>query len=225
LALFRDRHVAGRALANELLDYRDRNDVVVLGLPHGGVPVAYEIAKSLHTPLDILVVRNIEVPGNRELSMGAIVSGGIRLINYDVVRLLNTTQFAIDAVVAKAQEKIERLERQYRNGWPALEVHDRIVIVVDDGIATGATMRSAVLAIRRRSPAAIVVAVPSASRDSLAMLGEHAEKAVFLSSPEPYISVGRWYEDYAMISDAEVGELLIKATTALCTSSRRPPVH
>lgn len=224
MALFRDRHAAGRELANELLDYRERNGVVVIALPQGGVPVAYEIAKILHTPLDILVVRNMEVPGNRELSMGAIVSGGIRLINYDVVRLLNTTQFAIDAVVAKAQENIERLERLYRNGWPALEVHDRIVIIVDDGIATGATMRSAVLAIRRRSPASIIVAAPSASRDSLEMLGEHVDKAVFLSSPDPYISVSRWYEDYAKISDEEVGKLLIQATAVLCRSSRRP-VH
>ncbi len=225
MTLFRDRHAAGRELSNELLDYRDRNDVVILALPRGGVPVAYEVAAVLRAPLDILIVHKLEVPGNRELAMGAIVSGGIRLINYDVVRLLNTTQFAIDAVVAKAQEKIEHLERLYRNGWPALEVHDRIAIVVDDGIATGATMRSAVLALKQRSPSSIIVAAPSASRDSRAMLREHVEKVVFLSSPEPYISVSRWYEDYAKVSDEQVSELLIKATTELCTSSRRRPVH
>lgn len=225
MTLFRDRHAAGRELSNELRDHRDRNDVVVLALPRGGVPVAYEIASSLHAPLDILVVQKLEVPGNRDLGMGSIVSGGIRLINHDVVRLLNTTQFAIDAVVAKAQERIERIERLYRNGWPALKVHERIVIVVDDGIATGATMHSAVLALKQRSASSIVVAVPSASRDSLAMLAEHVEKVVFLSSPDPYISVGRWYEDYAKVSDEQISELLIKATAVLCTSSPWRRVH
>lgn len=225
MTLFRDRHAAGQELSNALRDYSDRNDIVILALPRGGVPVAYEIARALHAPLDILVVHKLEVPGNRDLEMGAIVSGGIRLINHDVVRLLKTTQFAIDAVVAKAQEKTERIEQLYRNGWPALEVHDRLVILVDDGIATGTTMHSAVLALSQRSPSSVVVATPSASKDSLAMLSNHADKIVVLSSPDPYISVGRWYEDFAKVSDEQISKLLIDATAALCTSPRRRRVH
>ncbi len=196
-----------------------------MALPRGGVPVAYEIARVLHVPLDVITVHKMGIPGNSELAMGTIASGGIRIINHDIVRLLNITQFAIDTVAAEEQQKIEHRERIYRNGWPAHEIYERTVIVVDDGIATGATMRAAVMALRQRSPARIIVTAPTISQDSHKLLSEQADEIVSLSTPTPYISVGRWYEDFTETSDEDVSSLLIQATKDLCVSASYQSMH
>jgi predicted phosphoribosyltransferase len=211
VSLFENRRAAGRALARKLIDYKGKKKLIVLALPRGGVAVSFEIARALHAPLDIILVRKLGVPGHHELAMGAITSGGIRLINHDVVRLFNISQFAIDAVVATAQEEISLLERTYRDGWPALDIHDHVVIVVDDGIATGETMRTALIALKQRNATNIIAAAPTASRDSIKMLSSYANCVVCLSTPEPYISVGRWYEDFTQATDQEIRDLLIQS--------------
>ncbi len=219
VALFQNREQAGQALAKALMGYADKEGVIVLALPRGGVPVAYPVAKALHAPLDIIIVRKLGVPGNRELAMGAIASGGVRIINHDIVRLLNLSQFAIDAVAAEEQREIERREQLYREGWPALDVHGRTVIVVDDGIATGATMRAAVTALRERQARRIVVAAPSCAPDANKMLQGEADEVVCLATPDPYIAVGRWYEDFTQTTDQEVTELLRRAAKDLCAAA------
>lgn len=225
MSLFKNRRAAGRALARQLIDYQGRNKVIVLALPRGGVPVSFEIAKALRAPLDILIVRKLCVPGHRELAMGAITSGGIRLINHDVVRLFNISQFAIDAVAAGEQEEIARLENIYRDGWPALEVHGRIVIVVDDGIATGATMRTALKSLRQRNAAHIIAAAPTVSQDSIDMLSDYANCVVCLGSPVPYIAAGRWYEDFTQTTDQEIRDLLILAAKDHYSLSSEGQMH
>ncbi|MCP4408725.1 MAG: phosphoribosyltransferase [Gammaproteobacteria bacterium] len=225
MTLFRDRRAAGRALAKNHIDDAVKKSTVVLAIPGGGVPVAYEIAKSLHAPMDIIIARKLSVPGNREWAMGAITSGGIRIINHDVVRLFNISQFAVDAVAAKEQEEIARQEQIYRGGWPALEIYGRLAIIVDDGIATGATMRTAALSIKQRNPAQIIAAAPTASCDSIKMLNNYVNKIICLSSPEPYIAVGRWYENFPQITEAEVSKLLIEAAKDLCASSSQKELH
>lgn len=201
------------------MGYADQEGVVVLALPRGGVPVAYPVAKAIHAPLDIIIVRKLGVPGNRELAMGAIASGGVRIINHDIVRLLNISQFAIDAVAAEEQREIERREQLYREGWPALDVHGRTVIVVDDGIATGATMRAAVRALKERHARHIVAAAPTAAPDAHKMLQGEADEVVCLATPDPYIAVGRWYEDFTQTTDQQVTELLRRAAKDLCAAA------
>ncbi len=225
MTLFKDRRTAGRKLAAELTAYANTPKVALLALPRGGVPVAYEIAKALHFPIDIVIVRKLEVPGNKELAMGAVASGGIRIIDHDVVRLFNISQFAIDAVVAEEQLEIRRLEQLYRDGWPAINIHDYTVIVVDDGIATGATMNAAVSSLKQRSPSRIIVAAPTASPDSYMMLSELVDEIVCLSTPEPYIAVARWYEDYTPVKDEDISVLLIQATKDLCAFAVRRHLH
>ncbi|MEN8130626.1 MAG: phosphoribosyltransferase family protein [Pseudomonadota bacterium] len=225
MTLFRDRKAAGQALAKNFIDYAVKKNTVVLAIPDGGVPVAYEIAKSLHAPMDIIIVRKLSVPGNREWAMGAITSGGIRIINHDVVRLFNISQFAVDAMVAMEQEEIARQEQVCRDGWPALEIHGRVVIVVDDGIATGATMRTAVLSIKQRNPARIIAAAPTASSDGIKMLNNYVSQVICLSSPEPYIAVGRWYENFPQVTKTQISNLLIEAAKDLCVSSSQEKTH
>ena len=205
---FRDRADAGRVLANELAGYAGRNDVVVLALPRGGVPVAYEVARALGAPLDVFLVRKLGLPGHEELAMGAIASGGIRLINEDVVNAYKVSDAQIDAVAETEQKELERRERAYRDGRPLPSLHDRTVILVDDGLATGATMRVAVLALRQESPAGIIVAVPVAAEETCDDFRGMVDEIVCAETPAPFYAVGLWYEDFAQTTDDEVHELL-----------------
>lgn len=211
MSLFKDRCEAGRALAQALKCYADRDDVVVLALPRGGVPVAFEVAKALHLPLDVLIVRKLGCPAQKELAMGAMASGGIRVINKAIINQLNISQDAIDAVVAEEQQEMERREHTYRGKRALLDVHDKIVILVDDGIATGATMRAAVQALKQRKPINVVVASPTGASDTVAALQGEADNVVCLATPEPYIAVGYWYQLFPQTNDNEVKDLLAQA--------------
>jgi putative phosphoribosyl transferase len=208
---FPDRRAAGRVLAEALARYAGRDDVVVLALPRGGVPVAYEIAASLGAPLDVFLVRKLGVPGQEELAMGAVASDGVEVLNEDVVRATGVNQADIDAVVAMEVHEMERRERAYREGRPPPQVRGRIVIVVDDGLATGASMRAAVLALRRHEPARIVVAAPVGAEATCRMLSERADEVVCPSRPEPFLAVGAWFEDFSQTTDDEVRGLLARA--------------
>jgi putative phosphoribosyl transferase len=205
---FRDRADAGRVLAGQLARYTGRNDVVVLALPRGGVPVAYEVARTLGVPLDVFLVRKLGLPGHEELAMGAIASGGIRLINEDVVDAYAVSDAQIAAVTEAEQRELERRERLYRDNRPLPPLRDRTVILVDDGLATGATMRVAVLALRYEAPARIVVAVPVAAAETCDDFREIVDDIVCAETPWPFYAVGVWYEDFTQTTDDEVHELL-----------------
>ena len=209
--VFRDRRHAGRVLAQMLAGYANRSDVIVLALPRGGVPVAYEVAKALHAPLDVFVVRKLGVPGHEEYAMGAIASGGVRVLNDEVVRRLGIPDTAVDAVTRYEQGELERRERLYRAGRPLPDLRGRTVIVVDDGLATGSTMLAAVRALRAQQPARIVVAVPTAAAETCAQLRSEADEVVCATTPEPFRAVGTWYDDFSQTSDEEVRELLARA--------------
>jgi predicted phosphoribosyltransferase len=206
--LFHDRFEAGRVLASKLTEFANRPDVVVLALPRGGVPVGFEVAKALNVPLDIFVVRKLGVPGHRELAMGAIASGGVRVLNDDVVRALQIPQEMIDAIAAEEERELDRREREYRDGRPPTNVQGRTVILVDDGLATGSSMRVAALALRQKQPARIVVAVPVASARTCSEFANEVDKVVCAVTPEPFWAVGQWYEDFSQTSDEEVRDLL-----------------
>src|SRR2546421_6883921 len=199
--IYRDRAEAGRRLATQLTDYANRSDVIVLALPRGGVPVAYEVAKALRAPLDIFLVRKLGVPGHEELAMGAIATGGVRVLNEDVMRYISIPDAAIDAVAAKEQRELERRERLYRGDRPAPDVRGQTVILVDDGLATGSTMRAAVAALRRQHPARIVVAVPVGAPETCAEFQDEAGEAVCARTPEPVYAVRMWYEDFSQTTD------------------------
>jgi len=206
--LFRDRIEAGQLLAKSLNKYAGRTDVVVLALPRGGLPVAAEVARVLHAPLDVFLVRKLGVPGHEELAMGAIASGGIRVLNDDVVRYQRISEAAIEAVAQEEQRELQRRERLYRGDRPVTDVHGKIVILIDDGLATGATMRAAVKALRGQDPARIVVAVPVGSRETCGEFEEEADETVCARTPEPFYAVGAWYEDFSPTTDDEVREIL-----------------
>jgi len=206
--LFRDRAEAGRILAADLADYAGRPDVVVLALPRGGVPVGYEVARALGAPLDVFLVRKLGLPGQEELAMGAIASGGVRLINEDVVRAYGVSAVEIEATAATEQRELERRERSYRDGRPLPPLSGRTVIVIDDGLATGATMQAAVMALRADAPARVVVAVPVAAEEACNELGEMVDEIICAEMPEPFYAVGIWYEDFAQTTDEDVHELL-----------------
>ncbi len=208
---FQNRAEAGRRLARNLRAYRGREDVIVLGLPRGGVPVAYEVALAIHAPLDVFIVRKLGVPGFRELAMGAIASGGIRVVNEDVVRHLPNAEIILDAVAADETLEIERREREYRGGRPAPELRGRIVILVDDGLATGATMRAAVAALRQRGIAKIIVAVPVGAADTCREFEAEVDETICVMVPDFFDGVGQYYEDFSQTSDDEVRELLAAA--------------
>jgi putative phosphoribosyl transferase len=208
---YRDRTAAGQQLAEKLLTYAHRPDVMVLALPRGGVPVAYEIALALNAPLDVFLVRKLGVPGREELAMGAIAAGGVRVLNEDVVRLLHIPEAIIAAVAAQEQQELERRARHYRDGRPALDVRGCTVILVDDGLATGATMRAAVMALRQQQPAHIVIAVPVAASATCDELRSAGEEVVCAATPEPFYAVGLWYDDFSQTTDAEVRNLLAGA--------------
>lgn len=208
---FADRADAGRALAGVLEDYADRDDVLVLGLPRGGVPVAYEVARRLHVPLDVFLVRKLGIPGHEELAMGAIASGGIRVLNREVLEIHPVPEDSIAAVAAREQQELERRQREYRGDRPPPRIAGRTVILVDDGLATGSTMRAAAAAVRSREPAALVVAVPVAARETCEVLEREVDAVVCARTPAPFRAVGLWYRDFDQTTDEEVKELLRKA--------------
>jgi putative phosphoribosyl transferase len=209
---FANRTEAGRLLAEKLVNYAGRADVIVLGLPRGGVPVAFEVAQRLGALLDVFIVRKLGVPGFEELAAGAIASGGVRVLNEDVMRSIPHADEAIDALTIRETVELERREQIYREGRPTPQLRDRIVILVDDGLATGATMRAAVKALRERGAAKIVVAVPVGPPDTCHALEERADETICLSTPEFFQAVGQYYEDFSQTSDEDVRELLSQAT-------------
>ena len=211
---FLDRRDAGRRLAKKLAGYADDPRVVVLGLPRGGVPVAYEVAQALHAPLDVFVVRKLGVPGHRELAMGAIASGGARVLNQDVIDALRISSAEVESVADREVQEVERQQRLYRGHVPLPELRGRTVIVVDDGLATGSTMRAAVGALRHSKPARIIVAAPVAAEETARTLREVADGVVCLSAPVDFHAVSMWYEDFSQTSDEEVRNLLEAASRA-----------
>ena len=209
---FRDRAEAGRLLAQKLKAYAQQRDVLVLALPRGGVPVAFEVAQALHAPLDVFLVRKLGVPGHEELAMGAIASWGARVLNDDVVRELHISDNVIERVAARERRELERRDRSYRAGRPAPNVRGRTIILVDDGLATGSTMRAAIAALRQQRPVRIVVAVPVGSPETCAEFQDEADEAICALTPEPFYAVGVWYQDFSQTTDEEVHDLLEEAT-------------
>jgi predicted phosphoribosyltransferase len=218
--LFHDRSDAGRRLGARLEDYAGRADVIVLGLPRGGIPVAYEVARRLGAPLDVFVVRKLGVPGQEELAMGAIASGGVRVLNEEVVEELGLSLREVADVEEHERAELERRERDYRGDRPPLDVRGRVVVLVDDGLATGATMRAAVAALRRLSPSQIVVAVPVADPSVCEALEGEADDVLCAVRPDPLVAVGLWYEDFTQTTDQEVRALLERAGRARSADAR-----
>jgi putative phosphoribosyl transferase len=205
---FRDRYDAGRVLATKLSAYAHRPDVLVLALPRGGVPVAFEVARALPAPMDVFLVRKLGVPGQEELAMGAIASGGGRVLNREVIEALGIPDRGIDAVAAHEEKELVRRERLYRDDRPPPDVQGRTVILIDDGLATGATMRAAAATLRQEGPARIVVAVPLAAASVCEEFAQEVDEIVCAVTPEPFYAVGLWYEDFSPTTDDEVRELL-----------------
>jgi putative phosphoribosyl transferase len=208
---FANRREAGQALAHSLRALADDPNAVVLALPRGGVPVAYEIARALRLPLDLFIVRKLGVPRYEELALGAIASGGARVLNEDVIRRLRISEQEIDAVAAREQLELERREREYRGDHPPLDVEGKNVILVDDGLATGATMRAAIQALRQKNAAQIVVAVPVGAPDSCEKIAHEADELVCGLQPDDFNAVGAWYDDFSQTTDGEVSELLAES--------------
>src|ERR1700704_4476012 len=208
LMYFRDRREAGRMLAGRLSAYANRPDVIVLALPRGGVPVAYEVARALRAPLDVFVVRKLGVPGYEELAMGAVATGGVRVLNDQLVSRLGIPNHLIDAVAARERQELARRERLYRGGRPPPNVSGRTVILVDDGLATGATMHAAIAALRQLRPARMVVAVPTASPETCEEMRAEVDDVICAITPEPFHAVGLWYQDFSQTTDEEVRGLL-----------------
>ncbi len=209
--IFRDRSDAGRSLAARLEQYRGDETAIVLALPRGGVPVGYEVARELGLPLDVFLVRKLGTPGREELAMGAIASGGVRVLNEDVVGVWGIPEEEIDAATKREQQELERRAALYRSGLEDLALEGRTVILVDDGLATGSTMRAAVAAVHQHNPARIVVGVPTGAASTCAELESGADEVVCLQTPEPFQAVGLWYEDFAQTSDEEIETLLARA--------------
>ena len=220
--LFQDRTQAGRVLASTLSQYANRPDVLVLALPRGGVPVAYEVARALNAPLDVFLVRKLGVPGHPELAMGAIASGGVRILNRDVVEALGITREQFDAITAEQLRELERRERAYRGDRPPPDVRGKTVILVDDGLATGATMRAAIEALKQLGPARIVVGVPIASPETCEELESVVDEVVCGVTPRPFYAVGAWYRDFSQTSDDEVRDLLARAARQRDAASVQP---
>ena len=208
---FRDRSEAGQLLAEQLRHYEGRSEAIVLALPRGGVPVGYEIAMKLRLPLDVFVVRKLGVPGQRELAMGAIASGGVRVLNEEVLRAMPFAATAVAKVTEEETREVERRERDYRDGRPAPALEERVVILVDDGLATGATMLAAIAALRQKDPAKIVAAVPVCPPETLGEIERAADETVALFAPDWFRGVGQFYEDFAQLSDDTVRDLLARA--------------
>jgi putative phosphoribosyl transferase len=215
---FRDRHHAGRVLAEHLQKYSNRDDVIVLALPRGGVPVGYEAAKALNVPLDVFVVRKLGVPGHEELAMGALATGGVRVLNRDVAAMLPDAERMLDAVTAREKLELDRREIAYRDDRPRPDLRGKTVILVDDGLATGATMRAAAAALKQYGVARIVVAVPVASPETCAELKNEVDETICAITPEQFHGVGQFYEDFSQTSDDEVRALLAKAAARFAKS-------
>ena len=205
---FRDRTEAGRVLAQDLREYADRDDVMVLALPRGGVPVGFEVARALHVPLDVFVVRKLGVPGHQELAMGAIASGGVLVTEPQVIADLGIPAAVLLDVAEREEQERLRREREYRGDRPAPEVRGRTIILVDDGLATGSTMRAAVAALRKLQPARVVVAVPVGAPSTCAELTAEADEVFCTRAPEPFHAVGEWFIEFSQTSDEEVRDLL-----------------
>ena len=205
---FINRSAAGELLGDALQSYANRTDTIILALPRGGVPVGFEVAKALNAPLDLMLVRKLGVPGRRELAMGAIASGGARVLNQDVVAAYNISAETIDQVAADEEMELQRRYQAYRDDLPAPELNNRCVILVDDGIATGATMRAAVAALRQTGASEIIVAVPIGASETLETLQNEADEVVCLAVPDMLFSIGQWYTDFTQVSDEEVCKLL-----------------
>jgi len=208
---YRDRRHAGQVLAQRLVDFKDRPDVIVLALPRGGVPVAFEVAQALHAPLDVFIVRKLGVPGREEYAMGAIASGEVCVLNHEVVDWLGISQADIDAVLHAERLELARREQLYREATPVPSLQARTVLLIDDGLATGSTMRAAIRACRQQQPRHLVAAVPVADADVCESLRNEADEVVCASTPEFFQAVGRWYEDFSQTSDDEVRALLAAA--------------
>jgi putative phosphoribosyl transferase len=209
--LYRDRTEAGKRLAEKLHAYADQPGVIVLALPRGGVPVGFQVARALGAPLDVFLVRKLGVPGHEELAMGAIATGGVRVLNDDVLRMLPIPERVINAVAADEQRELERRERLYRDDRPPADVRGRTVILVDDGLATGSTMRAALAALRKRQPARLIVAVPVGARSTCGEFQNEADEAICAAMPEPFYAVGHWYGNFDPTTDDEVRTLLARA--------------
>lgn len=209
--IFRDRVEAGQLLAKVLMSYADRPNLLVLGLPRGGVPVAFEVAKALRAPLDVFVVRKLGTPGQRELAMGAIASGGVCVLNEEVVQGLGIPREMIDEAAARETQELKRRELAYRGSPSEPEVRGKTVILIDDGVATGSTMRAAIDALHAQHPAALIIGVPTAAGSTYRDLRSQVDDFVALLKPEPFYSVGAWYQDFSQTSDDEVTELLRRA--------------
>ncbi|MBO0860507.1 MAG: phosphoribosyltransferase [Chloracidobacterium sp.] len=216
---FKNRVEAGRFLAERLSVYANRPDTLVLGLPRGGLPVAYEVATALNSPMDVFVVRKLGVPGHEELAMGAIATGGARTLNRDVIQYLRIPDEVIEEVAEREARELERRERLYRDSRPARSPRDRVTILVDDGLATGSSMRAAALAVRQRQPSSVVVAVPVASNQTCEDLRSQADEVICLYTPEPFYAVGLWYEDFSQTTDEEVRDLLARAENRLAEAA------
>lgn len=210
---FTDRTDAGQQLAAALMRYGGRDDVSVLGLPRGGVPVAFEIANALDAPLDVFLVRKLGLPGHEEFGIGAIASGGIRVVDESVLRTYGVTPETLDRITAREQAELERRERLYRDERPPPPIQDRVVILVDDGLATGSTMRAAIAALRVEAPREIVVAVPVGATETCAAISALADDVVCLATPEPFNAVGLWYDNFDQTEDSQVHELLERAAS------------
>jgi putative phosphoribosyl transferase len=210
---FRDRSEAGRRLAAALERYAASPNLLVLALPRGGVPVGYEVARALNAPLDVMLVRKLGVPGHEELAMGAIASGGIRILSDEVIAAFAIPERVIATVAAREQEELNRQEKMYRNGRPPPMIRGRTVILVDDGLATGSTMRAAARAIRVQEPEFLVVAVPVAPEETCVELRREVDQVICALSPTPFFAVGNWYEDFSQIGDEAVQRILERATS------------
>ena len=218
--VYRDRHDAGKRLAELLSAYAHHPDVLILALPRGGVPVAYEVARTLNVPLDVFIVRKLGVPGHEELALGAIASGGIRVLNYDVIRALHIPEQVVEEIAAREQRELERREQIYRDGRPAPDVSGRTVILIDDGLATGATMHAALRALRQQQPARLIAAVPVAAPSTcLELIGE-ADDIICALRPDPFFAVGLWYQNFEPTSDQEVHDLLVQVAQGQHIQSR-----
>jgi putative phosphoribosyl transferase len=208
---FQNRHDAGRQLATRLASYAGRDDVLVLGLPRGGLPVAFEIAIALDVALDVFIVRKLGLPGHEEFGIGAIASGDVRVVDETVLRTYDVDPETLERITARERLELERRERLYRDDRPFPAIEDRIVILADDGLATGSTMRAAIAALRKKRPSKIVVAVPVGARETCAAIARLVEEVVCLETPDPFYAVGLWYDDFEQTEDAEVHELLERA--------------
>ncbi|MEQ9672064.1 phosphoribosyltransferase [Coleofasciculus sp. G2-EDA-02] len=218
---FKNRKEAGQRLASDLKEYANRPDVIVLALPRGGVPVAYEVARGLDAPLDVWLVRKLGVPGQEELAMGAIASGGTRILNQDVVRSLRVSEQVIDQVAAKEQKELERREKAYRGNLPPLELRDRTVLLVDDGLATGASMHAAAVALRQHDPKKIIAAVPVAAPETCQDVQVEVDEIICSETPQPFHAVGLWYDNFDQTTDQEVRDLMERSASQQIAGSTR----